>query len=130
MAQPRLIRPVWITITPRDNSETAYDPDSREAIGQVIRYGAEVRIKAQVRFQSKDSPDYRSDEDESGNNLMFRYKDLRKRGYEPARGDRVTKVGHLDTNLYMDKFEPCGHYPDKGGATLLLISLVENEVMR
>jgi len=130
MVQPRLIQPVWITITPRDTTATSYDPDSREPIGQVTRYKAAIRIKAQVHYPDRNSPDYRADEAESRINLMFRYKDLGKLGYEPARGDKVTAIGRTTASLYMNRFEPCGHYPDKDGATLLLVYLVENEGMR
>ena len=130
MAQPRLVRPVWIYIAPRDTAATMYDEYAREPIGNKTEYSAAFRIRAQIRFQDSDTPDYKNDEDNSRLSIMLRYKDIEKLSYTPSRGDKVTKIGRQITNVFMDAFEPCGHYADKGGSTLMLITLVENEVMQ
>lgn len=116
---PNLIHPVNVTILPLNESATVYDRDAREPVGQVA-VSATVTIKAQVAWRVPMDPKWEAMgpvEDVRGY-LLFRYLDLTAAGYSPKLGDMITKIGHVDTLVFMTQLQDAGHYPDQNGATM------------
>lgn len=120
MALPNLLHPVPITIQRMDASETIVDPAFRETVQQAIRH-PDVIVQGQVKwgqdrslFASKGGPT-----EDSDGYVLFRYFDLTLLSIEINRGDRFTKLGRIETDVYVVKLEPMGHWGDQGGATLV-----------
>lgn len=119
MPTPNLIHPVSVVIERRNLSTTIYDEETREPVRQVTRR-TEVTIKAQILWDFHEDPKGRPlglELDESGY-ILARMKDLLADGVSLGFGDRITKIGALDVELYITRTRPMGHYP-AGGATLL-----------
>lgn len=118
--QPRLLHITDIDISRIDKSTTAYDEDAREVIQQATRYTT-IALPGQIaQGQSKGldlvigGVQLRAD-----GYVLFRKYDLDAAGFTIVVGDRFSKFGHLDMDVYVIKLKWIGHYADKDGATLL-----------
>jgi hypothetical protein len=120
MPIPNLLHPVKITLQRRNVTDTLYDEDMREPIGQTSYY-AEETLMGQVSWENKDNVYV----DEKGTQLkaigyvLFRYVDLESKGITLKYQDRIKKIGRHEEELYIINTKPIGHYPDQDGATLI-----------
>ena len=120
MPLPRLIHPVPILIRLSDDDETFFDDDAREPVQKMARKPT-VQLDGQVRWPRSVDPDpvNAGDVKDSRGYILFRQKDIDDAGVVLSKGDNIIKIGKLDSNEYINEFEPLGHYPDQGGHTLL-----------
>ena len=51
--------------------------------------------------------------------VLFRRIDLDTAGITLQRQDRFSKLGHVETDVYIVRLEHTAHYPDQGGPTLV-----------
>lgn len=122
MPVPSLINPIKATIQSADTTTTPYDRDTREPIRTVRR--VTESIDAQV---AHDLPrDFAvwgmgPAEDVRGY-LVVRKKDVDAASYVPSRGDRITKLGHRATALYVLQVVDFGHHGDTNGSSLFLLT--------
>jgi hypothetical protein len=120
MPIPNLLHPVKITLQRRNVTDTLYDEDMREPIGQTSYY-AEETLMGQVSWENKDNVYV----DEKGTQLkaigyvLFRYVDLESKGITLKYQDRIKKIGRHEEELYIINTKPIGHYSDQDGATLI-----------
>ena len=117
--QPNLIHPIPIVIEPIDRTNTVYDEEAREPLRNAARKTT-VTVPGQIQpleassflgFRGGPARDYKL-------RIIFRIVDCQRRGWEPKRGDRITKMGSETTELYVMALGPAAHYPDMNGRTL------------
>lgn len=96
------------------------DDDYREPVQQAARM-AEFTMLGQVSWKvdKRLDPAAGGAREDSIGYIVFRVVDLKARNQTIERGDRFTKVGLVDTDLYVVNVTPMGHWPDQGGATLM-----------
>lgn len=116
---PRLLHPVPVIIEVRDLSQTIFDDDAREPVRQVERSTA-VTVNAQILWDFRNDPkplegglEYL----ESGY-ILVKLTEIRALGLDFKFGDRITKIGDLDTELYITRSRPMAHYPPNGAALM------------
>jgi hypothetical protein len=121
MPVPNLLHPARITLVQRSPGTTEVDVDAREPI-QSAAYVAAVNIQGQPRFKSlgmaaqyhRGGPVIETD-----GYVLFRYVDLAAASITLAHGDRITQIGHLVVDIYIERLEPTAPYPDQGGNTMV-----------
>lgn len=120
MVQPRLLHPVPITIEKVEIDTTIVDDDFREPIQHADREAA-VIVDGQVKWGVSDELKMGEVgvEDLADGYVLFRYIDLEAQSIVLEKNDRFTKLGKLDTEVYVVKLRPVGHYTDQGGATMV-----------
>ena len=120
MVLPNLIHPINITIEQWSEPETIYDDDFREPIQQAARAETKV-VKGQPNWDLQSSANTTKGgiESEAAGYVLFRYIDLNAAGVTLKQQDRITKMGHIDTDVYIIGLRPTGHYPDQDGAALV-----------
>jgi len=120
MVQPRLIHPCNIVIRRVDHSTTAYDEDAREPMQQATRM-ISVTIPGQVSWIDTSKM-------ETGKGgvilnalgyVLFRKLDLDGAGFAIQVNDRISKMGHVETDVYVERLEWIGHYPESTGPTMI-----------
>lgn len=137
---PNLIHPIPVEIRRMQSALTVLDPVAREPIRQMWRAGdgpgtgAVLQLEAQVNWNEGEvaRPHFLPggvEEDWKGY-LLFRIVDLVAAGVATenpdgtvtvtlARGDRISRIGLREVNLYVLYFRDAASYPDQGGCTLL-----------
>lgn len=118
---PNLIHPIQIEIEQIIPGETFYDPDTREPIQQAAR-SETVVVPGQPRIRSGDELNIVSrggNRPESEGYILFRKVDLDARGIVLNINDRITKIGHLEQQLYITRLEWIGQLQDYNGPTLV-----------
>ena len=120
MARVRLIHPIRCEITPIDKTSTEYDDEAGEPIG-APHYSTPFSISAQIQWSRKDSPTAARSgvQLKSAGYILVKFAELERRGLEINRGDKITKMGKVDTVLYVTGFELAAHYADNNGAGLV-----------
>lgn len=119
MVQPNLIHPVKITVQRELKTATIVDADFREPVQQAARKSQFI-VSGQVSWgqdQALMMTSGGATEDSDGY-VLFRYIDLQRIGESVVRGDRITKTGKIDVDVYVVRVQPMGHWPDIGGATI------------
>lgn len=126
MVLPNLIHPVDATIQPANRAGAHYDRDAREPMRSVAR-ATTITLPVQVHYNSIAEPSWGDTGATSATEgyLLARYCDLTARSYTPRRGDRVTALGHVATELYLSMKEGAGHYPDQDGASLIKLHFTD-----
>lgn len=120
MAIPKLIHPCNISIGRIDRSVTLYDEDAREPLQQAARL-VSVTVPGQVSWADT----LRMETGKGGviynaqGYVLFRKADLDSAGFAVQINDRISKMGHVETDVYVERLEWVGHYPDQNGPTLL-----------
>ncbi len=120
MTLPRLLHPVDISIEKIDRAATVYDPDAREPIFQASRKTIVV-VPGQVNWGTQlglESTKAGPREGAAGY-VLFRRVDLDAASITLEDNDRFARLGNVDCDLYVDRLEHEGHYPDHGGPTLV-----------
>lgn len=115
-----LIHPVPVVIEQINRSATLYDHDAREEV-QVVARTVAIEVSGQVKWTADMALATHKEgasEDESGY-VLFSLVELDAIGVSIVRGDKITSIGGQDCAVYIERTEPCGHYSDMGGATLL-----------
>ena len=117
---PNLLNPVPISIEKIDRAGTYFDPDAREPIQQAERASVVV-VPGQVSWgtQLGLEPQKAGPREGATGYVLFRYTDLTAAGVTLEDNDRFAKLGNVETDVYISKLEPCGHYKDQGGPTLV-----------
>lgn len=120
MPVPNLLHPVPVIIEQRDVVGTFQDDDYREPVKQAARL-VKKTAPGQVMWASEQriDPSEVGIEEKSAGYVVFRFIDLEALGIVLEQNDRFTKLGLLDTDLYVVKMMPFAHWPDIGGATLV-----------
>ncbi len=120
MPVPNLIHPVPIDIQQIVKSETIYDDDLREPVQQAAR-PVTVKTVGQVKWNSQFELESQLGGAVEGSRgyVLFRRIDLEIQGIVLANNDRISKMGVRDTDVYITRLEPVGHYPDQSGHTLI-----------
>ena len=120
MTLPNLLHPVPIVIEQLDQTNTVYDEDYREPVMQAshatsktlpgqVKWGLDDELAMSVGGPSEKADGY----------VLFRYVDLNAQSVTLKQNDRFTKIGNVETDVYIVSLKPIGHYPDAGGATMV-----------
>jgi len=126
VAQPNLIHPVPVELEQIDKSDQAtggatfFDDDFREPVQQVERK-VKVQLVGQVMWDHSNeltASKIGAEEDAAGY-VLLRFVDLSAKSVVLVQNDRFTKLGKEDTDVYIIKIMPLGHYTDQSGATLV-----------
>ncbi len=110
ITESSLIEPIEVTIEPIDKTNTQFSGGvngKREPMNHIARSTA-VILNAQVAFGKTMSDEQITqfktalgpDETIRGY-MIFLFKDLKDKGITLKRGDKVTKMGQLDVDLYL-----------------------------
>lgn len=120
MPTPNLLHPVQVIVQPIDRAATLQDDDFREPIQNAAR-GADVAINGQVKWEEDEGerPAKTGPGAASRGYVLFRYRDLDRLGLVLKQGDRIARIGRLETDVYIVRLVPMGHWHDVGKATLL-----------
>lgn len=125
---PNLIHPVPVTICQKVTATTVFDEDAREPIGDVER-DSSVVVNGQAKWRSQFDVDMEAGgiEESADGYVLFRRVDLVAAGIELQTFDRITKIGTIDTDVYITRLEWTAHYPDQGGPTLVKAHFVDRQ---
>jgi len=117
---PNLIHPVPIRVQRENKSSTFVDDDFREPVQQAARL-TEFTVGGQVLWGRASSvkPGRGGPQEEYDGYVLFRYVDLETLGQEIKRGDRFALIGKIQTDVYVIYLQPCAHYGDQLGATMV-----------
>jgi len=117
---PNLLHPVPISIQSLDRTNTIYDDDMREPVQQETNV-ATVIVPGQVKWGKDQAfvPSSIGAQEDSDGYVLFRFVDLAAAGVTLKREDRFIALGTYITDVYVVSLQPCGHYPDQGGPTLI-----------
>ena len=131
MVQPRLIHPVPVVIEQFLPSQTIVDDDFREPVQHAAR-AAQVTVDGQPKWGADESsqPTRGGVEEGSDGYVLFRYKDLDDAGVTLKRSDRFVSIGGLNTDVYITRLRPEGHYTDQGGPTLIKAFFADRQPSR
>jgi len=128
---PNLLHPVPVDVEQLDKSGTIYDDDFREPTQQV-EHKTVVHLEGQVHWgeMKEVGVTQAGVEENAAGYVVFRYVDLEAQSVVLRLNDRITRLGKLDTDLYITKLKPSGHWPDQGGATLLKAYFMDRQPSR
>lgn len=120
MLLPNLLHPVPIIIQQLDTANTEYDSRHREPIQQSARKTNQI-VNGQVNFIKQKEMFITNGgiELKADGYILFRYYDLDSKSITLQINDRISKIGNINTDYYIIKLTPRGHYPEFGGATLV-----------
>lgn len=120
MPVPNLIHPVPVTIEQISKGTTIYDPDSREPIQQASR-PVKKTLSGQVRWQSRlaEGTTRGGTTEGAAGYVLFRQVDLDANSLVLQLEDRFSRLGTIDTDVYITRLRPVGHYPDQAGHTMI-----------
>jgi len=105
MTTPNLLFAVPIEIEPIDKDSTRYSDTRRESSGR-IRRKSTITIQAQVKWLSEKDFELKRegiDEDSVGY-VIVRTKDMNTLGVNIKRGDKITKLGDQEVDLYVTRY--------------------------
>lgn len=120
MTVPNLLDPVPVTIVQGDVASTLYDEDAREPVQQ-LAHQTPVTLQGQVKWGAVEEVEMERQGVAEGADgyVLFRKIDLDVKGVTLAKNDRFTQIGLVETDVYILKLQPMGHYTDQGGHTLV-----------
>ena len=117
---PRLLHPATIELEQAASAQTVYHEDAREPIGTIARDDVKT-IQGQVKWgttkglgMSAPGP-----EENAAGYVLFRKVDLDAQSITLAINDRIKKMGHVNTDVYVIRLEWIGHYTDQSGPTMV-----------
>ena len=128
---PKLIHPVNVTIEQIDRAGTYYDEDAREPI-QTVGRGSEKIIPGQISWveQLALSMSKTGASENARGYVLFRKVDLDAASVTLQINDRILKMGHVETDVYIDELKWMGHYPDQNGPALVRAYFVDRQPSR
>jgi len=120
MTIPNLLHPVPCVIEKINREDTKMDEDAREPIQQAARDTA-VTVPGQVNWGTQKGlePQKAGPREGATGYVLFRHVDLVAAGIALEDNDRFAKLGNVETDVYVDRLEHEGHYPDQSGPTLV-----------
>src|SRR4051812_18110415 len=120
MPLPNLIHRTNVTVQQIDRGATIYDEETREPVQQAERK-VDTIVPGQILWGKQNSLSLMAGgaEQASEGYVLFRYVDLRSKSMTLQQNDRFIKMGHLDTDVYIVKLQPMGHYADQNGPALV-----------
>ncbi len=120
MPVPNLLHPVPIIVEQIDHASTLWDEDARESVQQASR-STPVTLQGQVKWGAVEEVEMERQGVAEGADgyVLFRKIDLDALGITLAPNDRFTAIAHVETDVYILKLQPMGHYTDQGGHTLV-----------
>lgn len=120
MAIPNLLHPVPVAIQQKDSQATLVDDNFKEPIQQAARL-ANVSCPGQVKWYTDEEllAGHGGIQADSEGYVLFRYVDLAALGITLKLNDRFTRLGSVETDLYIVSMKHEGHWQDQGGPTLL-----------
>ena len=106
---PNRMNLVEIVVKKLSKTKTHWDDDFEEPVGKKDRT-VEVTVMGQPnlaarRFERRD-PSRTGDREPSNARITFRKSDLESKGVEIAKGDRVVKIGSLETDFLVAEVRP------------------------
>ena len=125
MSNVQLIEPIDVIIERIDKINTTYSSgvSGRRYPQNYVARKTEVSLPAQVVFgdneQIANHTQLGTDEKIRGY-AVLRYEDTRNLSIELQRGDKIIKIGQINTELYLlhSQGDPAAHYSSIGGFTL------------
>lgn len=131
MTVPNLLHPVPVVIQQLDMAATTQDPDYREPIQQASRK-IKTTVPGQVKWEGDKELTFNKGgvQQKADGYVLFRYVDLEAASITLRDNDRFTKIGNLDTDVYVMKLLPNSHYEDQGGATLVKAFFADRQPSR
>jgi hypothetical protein len=120
MVQPNLLHPVPVVVEQIDKTTTYYDDDAREPIQYAAR-PTQTTVQGQVEWRAQKNEEHRRTGTVEGASgyVLFRRVDLAAVSLNLQIEDRLARIGDIDTDVYVHRLEWVGHYPDKGGPTMV-----------
>lgn len=118
MPIPMLLHPIPVSIQVSMPANTFFDDDFRETVQQSAR-SATVIVNGQPKWGKDVSLDMQKGgaREDSIGYVLFRYVDLDAASVDLKRGDRFTKIGTRDVEVYITEMLPEAHWDDQGGPT-------------
>lgn len=131
MPLPRLLHPIQVTVQQIDRDATIYDEETREPVQKVQRK-IDTTLSAQVSWgRTKDlNASAGGVREEADGYVVFRYVDLAAKQITLQLNDRLIKMGHVVTDVYLIKLQPFGHYGDQNGPALIKAFFASRESSR
>lgn len=129
-----LIEPINITIQQIDKTATPF-PSGRSGRKYPVNHverKVDVILPAQVvhgdRDQKGNFTQLGADEQRKGY-FLVRYEDLTNKGIILKRGDKITKMGQFDVELYITHStgDPAAHFSGIGGFTLVRVPFQDRD---
>lgn len=134
MSLPVLQNPISVIIEKIDKSKTNYNNRLRENVN-IIRRKTPIAIDAQIVWKrsissaSKDGLNFEGSQnfglagisEESIGYFIVRFLDLNKLELVIEKGDKIIKLGQIDTEYFVLGTRPAAHYVDQRGFALLMI---------
>jgi len=108
--QVRLLFPVKVTVSPKDDAATEVNTLAREPVLQVAR-STDVKIKAQVEWteRRRGQQDRSGREDKSQGYLVVLTRDLAVKGWTPKYGDKIVDIPGEPGTYYVVSATPHAH---------------------
>lgn len=128
MPLPRLLHSVVIEIQQIDRTGTFQDDDAREPV-QIVKRNITKQLPGQVKWGSQYNlePTKVGPTENSDGYVLFRKVDLDSQSITLKSQDRIIKMGHVETDVYIVNFEWIGHYTDQVGPTMLKAYFIDRQ---
>lgn len=124
MTVPNLIHPVPVKIQQIRKDTTVQDNDFREPV-QRSKKDATETLQAQIAWKGEKIlvMSEGGAQEQADGYVLFRSIDLQAKSITLQQNDRIIEIGtganKKEVDLYIIKLQPIGHYPDRGGSTLV-----------
>ena len=127
-----LIEPIDVTIEQIDKVNTPY-PSGPNGIPEIPNYTVRktaITLPAQVVFGDRDQiphPTPLGTDEKILGYMVLKYDDLNNSGITLKRGDKVIKMGQIETEVYLShsQGDPAAHFSGIGGFTLVRMFFVD-----
>jgi hypothetical protein len=117
MPMPNLLHPVDVSIQTQSTNSTQYDEDLREPIQQTVKTVAQT-VDGQVKWANSEEIKVTIGgvQKKADGYVLFRYIDLESAATPITLkvNDRIISIDGENTDVYVMKLIPCGHYPGLG----------------
>ena len=120
---PELIEPVDVKIRQLNVGATQFSSgvSGRKEIINAPVMGPEISLPAQIVFaEPKQNFSQMGTDEQNTGYMVLRYVDVQSAGVTLKRGDKITKLGQLNTEYYFthSQGDPAAHFTSIGGFTL------------
>lgn len=117
MPMPNLLHPVPVSIQTHNTSSTQYDEDFREPVQQTVKSSSQT-VEGQVKWANSEEIKVTIGgvQKKADGYVLFRYIDLSAAATPITLkvNDRLISIDGENTDVYIMKLTPCGHYPGLG----------------
>lgn len=128
---PSLLHPVPVVIAGKSTETSDFDEDAREPIGNPDQEDDKT-IDGQVKWRGQFDveEEIAGVEENAAGYVLFRYVDLAAAGHVLETFDQIKKIGTVDTDVYVIRLAPIGHYPDQSGPTMVKAYFADRQPAR